>query len=585
VPHRRGRPGAWVLCLSIIAAPLRADVEAIYVVPLSHTDIGFTAPPSEVAAKMAEATDEAIEAAGKDPDYRWCFESFWQLEQWLDRHQDPAPVVELLRASRFGLSAGYANPHSSLMSAWALDWEFRLPAEWGRQHGVTVDWAILDDVPGHPHDLPTFLARNGVRYLALGVNQGFSKALPAEISNTPFWWEGPDGSRVLTWICADSYTDAYTKYGIDPGTARFFGRKEFPEQDPIAVMRSGIGRMIARYRERGYAYDAVLALHGFDNWGSGASRRLPSAARDWNAAGGAPRIVVATPREFFRRIEEKDGGRLPVRRGGFGGQWEPVRTGAPTAMVKARAEEELLRAEAQPDPKRIARLLVYWEHSFGLGVPWPGLMTREQAVLANREQRDLVAGWPSGRPVAPSGEAVALPSPLPGDPFASNGLQRIVVQGGKLTTEPLGRDAWLLGAAERMTDGTLRLRHRLDRRKLPSPAHVQWAWKLTEEEAKAPVELATATSTVTYPRDNLLGYDPGHWIVRSTFQLARTEFRPRGVFVFWRPLDHPGWLLARVVDQALGAEFKGGDRGVLTFEEAYPGEDPELEFSVEVRRP
>ena len=90
---------------------------------------------------------------------------------------------------------------------------------------------------------------------------------------------------------------------------------------------------------------------------------------------------------------------------------------------------------------------------------------------------------------------------------------------------------------------------------------------------------------MTYPRDNLLGYDPGHWIVRSTFQLARTEFRPRGLFVFWRPLDHPGWLLARVVDQALGAEFKGGDRGVLTFEEAYPGEDPELEFSVEVRRP
>ena len=568
------------LCLAL------GDVQAIYVVPLSHTDIGFTAPPSEVAEKASQSADDAIAQAKKDPAYVWCFETFWQLEAWLERHKDPEPVLELLRAGRFGLSAAYSDPHSSLMSAWCLDQQFRVPVEWARSHQITLDWAMMNDVPGHPHDLPLFLARHGIRYLVLGVNQGFSKLLPDEISNAPFWWEGPEKSRVLTWISADSYTDAYTKYGVDPGTARFFAGADFPEKEAVAVMRGGIARMLERFRRRNYSQDCVLALHGFDNWGSSASQRLPDAARAWNAARkpGDPELIVSTPREFFRRIESKYGEQLPVRRGGFGGQWEAVRTAAPTAMARARAEEAWLAKEATPNPRRVHDLLVYWEHSFGLGAPWPGHMTREQAVQHNAEQWDLVKGWPLVSVNAVAGVEVELERPVGGEAFETNGLRIAVVDGGKLGSKPLDPAAWLERHAERLPDGTIRLRHSIDRRRLPDPAHLLWTWKLTPDEQDAPVELDSATGRITLPRDALLGYDPGHWIVRDSFRLARSRFVPRGIFVFSRPKEHRGWLVARVLDQGLGAQFKDGKRGRMTFEEAYPGEDPIFEPSIEVRK-
>ncbi len=595
-----------LLCLGAVHARAQ-EIDAIYIVPLSHTDIGFTAPPSAVAAKMDKAGGEALEAARADPAYVWCFETFWQLEQWLDRHHDPAPMLELLRSGRFGVSAAYVDPHSSLMSAWALDQLFRLPVEWGRKRGLTLDWAVIDDVPGHPHDLPVFLARNGVKYLALGVNQSLSKPLPQEVSNTPFWWEGPDGSRVLTWISADSYTEAYTKYGIDPGTARFFAPKDFPEKEPLEVMRKGIERMLDGYRKRGYAYDSVIALHAFDNWGSGASRRLPEAVKTWNeadraATGGPasrvaarPRLVLSTPREFFRHVEEKYGAALPVRRGGFGGQWELVRTGAPTAMARARAEEARLAAsaapdaapdasrDAAPDAGRVAKLLVYWEHSFGMGVPWPKLLTRAEAVQHNLEQWDLVKGWPLENAVWASGETVTLPPRGEGDPFEPNGLYITAYADGKARFDPVPEAAWPLRRAERLANGALLLRHRIDRRNLPDPAHVIWTWKLTEEEIRAPVVLKTATGTMKCPDEGLAGYDPGHWIAPVSFRLARTEFWPHGIFVFSRPEQYKGWLVARVLDQASGAEFKGGERGAMKLDEAYPGEDPVFEFGVEVK--
>ena len=198
-------------CALVLARPVQGGVEKIYVVPMSHLDIGFTAPPSVVARKMCDATDQALEHAATDPAYVWNFETFWQLEQWLNTkppQEKVAQLLALLKSGRFGLGSAYDTPHSCLMSAWTLDWLFRLPTGWGKAHGLKLQTAILDDVPGHCMDLPHFMAKNGVRYLVVGSNLTFSPPLPKEIANTPFWWEAPTGERVLTWISAHAYTDA-----------------------------------------------------------------------------------------------------------------------------------------------------------------------------------------------------------------------------------------------------------------------------------------------------------------------------------------------------------------------------------------
>lgn len=578
-------PAAFPLALAILAI-LAQPIETIYVAPMSHCDVGFNGPPSAIAEKAAVAADLAISEAKKDPDYVWCFETFWQLQAWLDRNPDPAAVVDLLRAGRFGLSASYVSVHASLLGAFALERQFRLPTEWARERGLKLDWAVIDDVPGQPIDLPKFLAASGVKYLALGVNQTLTKALPDSISNTPFWWEHEDGARVLVWISADAYTEAYMEYGIDPGTARFFNPKKFAKSDHLAIMRLGVESMMKRYKKRDYPYDAVLALHAFDNWGADASTRLPAAMRLWNEdaekSGAKPRIKLATPGEFFRHVEEKYGASLPVRRGGFGGQWEGVRTAIPTALARARAEER--RLAAMPDPPRadVARLLAFWDHGVGMGCPWPDLLTREEILQHNQEQFAFTKDWPPPDPPAPQGETLKDFHRAGAGPFESNGLCLMKSAFFRSGFSAMPEGAWLLRAEERLPDGTLRLRHRIDRLKLPKEAHVLWAWKLGEKDAAAPVEIKTASGAMKWPDDGLAGYYPGHWIAPERFTIGSTTFEPRGPFYFFRMDGRPGWIFSQALDQALLAEFKGKKKGELAFEEAYPGEATVYEFTIDV---
>ena len=55
---------------------------------------------------------------------------------------------------------------------------------------VPIDWS--PDTFGHAVTMPTYLARGGVKYLYLHRPGAVGPTRPPL-----FWWQGPDGSRVL----------------------------------------------------------------------------------------------------------------------------------------------------------------------------------------------------------------------------------------------------------------------------------------------------------------------------------------------------------------------------------------------------
>jgi hypothetical protein len=61
----------------------RSTIQTIYVMPSSHWDLGFTAPPEEVLPKLKPHLDEVIANAKRDPEFRWTIESVWQIREWL----------------------------------------------------------------------------------------------------------------------------------------------------------------------------------------------------------------------------------------------------------------------------------------------------------------------------------------------------------------------------------------------------------------------------------------------------------------------------------------------------------------------
>ena len=75
-------------------------------------------------------------------------------------------------------------------------------SEINRSYGLPIPRdAKLTDVPSHSWVIPTLLKNAGVDILHIGCNPGSaSPDVP-----TLFWWEGPDGSRLLTFNWAEYY--------------------------------------------------------------------------------------------------------------------------------------------------------------------------------------------------------------------------------------------------------------------------------------------------------------------------------------------------------------------------------------------
>src|SRR5258708_9024993 len=76
------------------APPAETKIKTIYVIPSSHWDLGFIAPPEEVLPRLKPHLDEVIANAKADPDFRSTIESAWHLPEWLARTPDPKPVQQ-----------------------------------------------------------------------------------------------------------------------------------------------------------------------------------------------------------------------------------------------------------------------------------------------------------------------------------------------------------------------------------------------------------------------------------------------------------------------------------------------------------
>jgi alpha-mannosidase len=168
---------------------ISSSIEKVFVVEMSHTDVGFTDPPTVVAQVAHDNLVEALRLADLDADFRWTVETGFQLEQF-DRLATPADRARMRQRfaeGRFVLGAGYVGPHSGIWTEELLLRFTHPSARLAAEYGARMDAALLDDVPGYTLGMPTALARAGVDYLLCGPNDfiGGKPAIP--LAERPFW--------------------------------------------------------------------------------------------------------------------------------------------------------------------------------------------------------------------------------------------------------------------------------------------------------------------------------------------------------------------------------------------------------------
>ncbi|HKC38718.1 MAG TPA: hypothetical protein VKC15_04180 [Gemmatimonadales bacterium] len=369
-----------------------------------HTDVGYTDLQENALEVHRKNLDAALARLATHPDYRFTAECALQVLSYLENRPPDAgdALVRALQSGKVGFEALFANMLTGILDHDTLARLVWPAGRLARERGFTYAAAQITDVPGQTLTFPMMLAASGVKYLASGPNPERAVPLlpPPDGSTTypdVYYWEGPDGSRVLHWR-NHHYGDA-TRYGFDVGVEEM-GRRlsDWLLGHPVLLSRD-------------WPYDLAL-LYGAD-WQDNAAMReqLVANMEEFNRRYLFPRIVPGRAEDFFRELERRHGPRIPVRRGDTGLYWEDGAASTAlelasfrSAQLAARAAEIValwdtrLGVKSQVEERRTMwrDLLLFGEHTWGADVS-----------VSAPDARQTVAQWAYKRRFIESGAAAA----------------------------------------------------------------------------------------------------------------------------------------------------------------------------------
>jgi mannosylglycerate hydrolase len=201
----------------ITSAPHRSAQQRIgVVVPHVHWDREWYAPFEVMRFQLVQFLDELIDTMEAEPDLS-VFLLDGQavvLEDYLEvRRSQRDRVTALVRAGRLRPGPCYVQPDEFHVSGESIVRNLLIGCQVSREFGWVVREGYLPDTFGHVHQLPQVLRGFGIStfYAMRGFGQDVDE------TGSQFWWQAPDGSRVLVEWLTESYSNSAVLTG-DPAT-------------------------------------------------------------------------------------------------------------------------------------------------------------------------------------------------------------------------------------------------------------------------------------------------------------------------------------------------------------------------------
>lgn len=306
----------------------------VFLVQHTHTDIGYTDFQDAIYKQHVDFIRQACDLIHQTKDreeglrFRWTCEAAWGVARFL--REASAGDIERFREC----VASGAIEVTGMWWQWTemcshLEWarQFEWAARVAQDAGARVTTAMQSDINGFPWSLPQMLTEYGISRFCSAINWyrgGSPEPCPA-----PFYWEGPDGSRVL----------AYNGQHYHVGNAIGF-------HENLETVEERMPRHLSGLLDKGYAYRSVLLQTSgtyVDN--SAPSVLMADIAAQWNEQYRWPRMRVATLGEFFDALEaELSDAPPPVFRGDWTDWWADGNASAPREVSVNREAQETIRA-------------------------------------------------------------------------------------------------------------------------------------------------------------------------------------------------------------------------------------------------
>ncbi len=282
----------------------------VAIIPHEHLDIGFTDYAAKVAELHSQSIDAAMDLIKKTPDFRWTMDGSWVANQYLATRSPQAQTAFLdhVRAGNIVIPPEISNQHTgnasreglarSLYNERRLEREFKLPR---------ADAAQIVDVPSYTWAYASVLHDAGIKYFIAASNSWRAPIMLLGRWNekSPFYWEGPDGSRVLMWY-SRAYLQAHTLFGSP-------WRME--------SVRDALPVFLQAYTRPDYTASTAI-IFGTQLENTPLAPAQSEIVATFNREFAWPKLEFSTVHSAMQRIEREWKGEIPVYRGDFGPYWE-----------------------------------------------------------------------------------------------------------------------------------------------------------------------------------------------------------------------------------------------------------------------
>ncbi|WP_375424515.1 alpha-mannosidase [uncultured Friedmanniella sp.] len=259
--------------VDVLSRPAYASAHHLTAVGHAHIDSAWLWPVRETIRKCARTFSNVVALADADPDfvfacssaqqYAWVKEFYPEL---FERIKDCVTRGQFVPVGGMWVEADTNMPGGEAMARqFVAGKRFFL-----ENFGVETEEAWLPDSFGYSAAMPGIVRASGSKYF---LTQKMSWNQTNKMPHHTFWWEGIDGSRVLT---------------------------HFPPVDTYNSDLSGRELALAehQYREKGLATMSLVPF-GYGDGGGGPNREMVATAHRMASVEGSPTVTMQSPRAFF----------------------------------------------------------------------------------------------------------------------------------------------------------------------------------------------------------------------------------------------------------------------------------------------
>jgi len=251
----------------------------------SHIDAAWLWPWTETVDVVKRTFGTALQLMYEYPNYTYTQSAAayneWMAEKYPDMNAD---IARRIKEGRWEVVGGmWVEPDLNMPDGESLVRQLLVGKRWYKQHyGVDVRIGWNPDSFGYTWQLPQIYKKSGVDYFVTQkMTWNDTNPLPFKI----FWWESPDGSKVLTYFPQD--------YGNT-------------DMNPVRLSYD-----LTQARAKATGELEMMDLYGTGDHGGGPTRAVLDQAFHWagpdqnGASHVTPKYQFGTAQPFFSSIEKK----------------------------------------------------------------------------------------------------------------------------------------------------------------------------------------------------------------------------------------------------------------------------------------